>query len=99
MQVRGLKLYQIGLFFWLLFAPHAGAWIETIFGVGISIDTTFAPHAGAWIETAVKCTCGATFCSHLMQVRGLKRYDRHGIKSRHVSHLMQVRGLKRNGRM
>ena len=32
-------------------APHAGAWIETIFEHGQRCYIIVAPHAGAWIET------------------------------------------------
>ncbi len=32
-------------------APLAGAWIETICGLGILDETEVAPLAGAWIET------------------------------------------------
>ena len=32
-------------------APHAGAWIETLFVRNAEGKTMVAPHAGAWIET------------------------------------------------
>ena len=32
-------------------APHAGAWIETLWGVRLEQSFQVAPHAGAWIET------------------------------------------------
>jgi len=32
-------------------APHAGAWIETLFFALIFAPPFVAPHAGAWIET------------------------------------------------
>ena len=32
-------------------APHAGAWIETVYMQGLSRMWNVAPHAGAWIET------------------------------------------------
>ena len=34
-------------------APHAGAWIETIFNNAFVCCCSVAPHAGAWIETAL----------------------------------------------
>ena len=41
-------------------APHAGAWIETIFGNSDeAVANLVAPHAGAWIETL------ATWCKLL----------------------------------
>ena len=38
-------------------APHAGAWIETIYNSEYFNRWKVAPHAGAWIET----TFGDTF--------------------------------------
>ena len=32
-------------------APHAGAWIETLWANARAINGSVAPHAGAWIET------------------------------------------------
>ena len=32
-------------------APHAGAWIETLFLLCSLLLAHVAPHAGAWIET------------------------------------------------
>ena len=32
-------------------APHAGAWIETLWSALKSMFLIVAPHAGAWIET------------------------------------------------
>ena len=32
-------------------APHAGAWIETLYIYYYKLSDTVAPHAGAWIET------------------------------------------------
>ena len=31
-------------------APHAGAWIEIVYGEIVYKDDDVAPHAGAWIE-------------------------------------------------
>ncbi len=52
MRARGLKRY-IPVYTMLVdrVAPHAGAWIETIFCVNNWILMDVAPHAGAWIET------------------------------------------------
>ena len=33
------------------FAPHTGAWIETVVLSPKQVIFTFAPHPGAWIET------------------------------------------------
>ena len=35
------------------FAPHTGAWIETLVGSFFEQNNKFAPHTGAWIETTV----------------------------------------------
>ena len=35
-------------------APHAGAWIETLFSRECHDCKKVAPHAGAWIETAFR---------------------------------------------
>ena len=35
-------------------APHAGAWIETLYGSRYTEFLKVAPHAGAWIETALR---------------------------------------------
>ena len=32
-------------------APHAGAWIETLYASPAPLHYKVAPHAGAWIET------------------------------------------------
>jgi len=32
-------------------APHAGAWIETVYFASFCVAKMVAPHAGAWIET------------------------------------------------
>ena len=50
-QVRGLKLDKYAVVNKTPFAPHAGAWIETIPHQYQYRNRTFAPHAGAWIET------------------------------------------------
>ena len=37
-------------------APHAGAWIETIYHGKFAYLNKVAPHAGAWIETVNSLT-------------------------------------------
>ena len=50
--MRGLKLPGVDLADAVLFvAPPAGAWIETQYGILISLPPAVAPPAGAWIET------------------------------------------------
>ena len=54
MRVRGLKHKNLSENHrnQYLVAPHAGAWIETLFwGFKLENDLV-APHAGAWIETS-----------------------------------------------
>ena len=52
MRGRGLKLSQRLLLLIIIWvAPHAGAWIETLFNVNFHGRRKVAPHAGAWIET------------------------------------------------
>ena len=52
MRVRGLKHREVAVNEVLNFvAPHAGAWIETIFADSKDLGLSVAPHAGAWIET------------------------------------------------
>ena len=53
MQVRGLKPPAQGGLAGLIFAPHAGAWIETWTCWVVRLKALFAPHAGAWIETYI----------------------------------------------
>ena len=52
MRERGLK--QMNLFCLRqrkVVAPYAGAWIETVIRLPITLATHVAPYAGAWIET------------------------------------------------
>ncbi len=52
MRARGLKLEKISYSMIDIYvAPHAGAWIETIFIGTLLAPSIVAPHAGAWIET------------------------------------------------
>ncbi len=51
-RARGLKLLsEPKVFPDIRVAPHAGAWIETLFGKPKALPRKVAPHAGAWIET------------------------------------------------
>ena len=36
-----------------IFAPHTGAWIETVLVGSDAVVFGFAPHTGAWIETVL----------------------------------------------
>ena len=52
MRGRGLKLARVTTFAHAdIVAPHAGAWIETLFSNYDCRSGPVAPHAGAWIET------------------------------------------------
>ncbi len=52
MRGRGLKQAVIGTPEYLTsVAPHAGAWIETLYTHISNPHWEVAPHAGAWIET------------------------------------------------
>ena len=54
-------------------APHAGAWIETLFAGSVLEYDQVAPHAGAWIETPrIKAVDSSASVSPLTQGRGLK---------------------------
>ena len=56
-----------------MFAPHAGAWIETSTNPVILFHPLFAPHAGAWIETSdANAIFKFEISSPLMRGRGLK---------------------------
>jgi len=37
-------------------APYAGAWIERLLSVIISLNPAVAPYAGAWIERPEPCS-------------------------------------------
>ena len=53
-RARGLKLNIVGgKHNYIVVAPRAGAWIETISVPTISRKNNVAPRAGAWIETTV----------------------------------------------
>ena len=54
------------------FAPHTGAWIETLLLSELSEPASFAPHTGAWIETVHQGSDTVNACSHPTRVRGLK---------------------------
>ena len=74
MRVRGLKLRILPLRANCMnVAPHAGAWIETIYMGCIRKIRRVAPHAGAWIETLVNNLSMLQSLSHPMRVRGLKQ--------------------------
>ena len=75
MRGRGLKLYARNTTIWsVLFAPHAGAWIETNIIQCNLLQIPFAPHAGAWIETILNVIVASPSSrgSPLMRGRGLK---------------------------
>ena len=53
-------------------APHAGAWIETLYMIQEKLKNGVAPHAGAWIETICLEMAWAEIKSLPMRERGLK---------------------------
>jgi len=53
MRARGLKQFYPSDWTRDTVAPHAGAWIETLYMQVIIGDGLVAPHAGAWIETSL----------------------------------------------
>ena len=55
-----------------LVAPHAGAWIETLYRLRVQTVTQVAPHAGAWIETGTQLTLILQGSSPPTRGRGLK---------------------------
>ena len=80
----------------VLVAPHAGAWIETLYILVHIVHLQVAPHAGAWIETPDLIPPLRPFMSHPMRVRGLKLVGENRVVGKLVSHPMRVRGLKLN---
>ena len=55
-----------------LVAPHAGAWIETLYQLPSPSGMQVAPHAGAWIETVNPLVVTPVALSLPMRERGLK---------------------------
>ena len=53
-----------------------------------------ASFTDAWIETIMARVARALALSHLLQMRGLKRYLACGEYGSKTSHLLQMRGLK-----
>ena len=57
-----------------------------------------ASFTDAWIETNGSIFPNRATMSHLLQMRGLKRWRSFGIFRHAVSHLLQMRGLKQKGK-
>ena len=55
-----------------------------------------ASFTDAWIETERLTLASVSRTSHLLQMRGLKRYDALNMPEYLGSHLLQMRGLKRS---
>ena len=77
LQMRGLKRYDaLNMPEYLGVASFTDAWIETSYLKTKEYETVVASFTDAWIETG---TGGASLLnagSHLLQMRGLKRYQR-----------------------
>ena len=95
MRVRGLKpILTQRKIRPVAVAPHAGAWIETLYLCHNVLRNLVAPHAGAWIETTAGGGGLKKQASHPMRVRGLKQLAVVVVSRVVVSHPMRVRGLK-----
>ena len=69
MRERGLKLWQLRhTQARPLVAPHAGAWIETLYYMEFREYEIVAPHAGAWIEIYLPLIAGNIFQKSLLVI-------------------------------
>ena len=73
MRARGLKLRSLRPeYASCIVAPHAGAWVETLYDHNYKGDYLVAPHAGAWVETNAYLDINGFYKSRPMRARGLK---------------------------
>ena len=75
-------------------ASFTDAWIETLKYSRSFIQLPVASFTDAWIETFNPEFDHIGYQSHLLQMRGLKRYDALNMPEYLGSHLLQMRGLK-----
>ncbi len=96
-RARGLKHFCIARrASWLLVAPPAGAWIETLYVRQAHQALQVAPPAGAWIETFIVIHSSPTrMWSRPPRARGLKRHYQACNLRIILSRPPRARGLKR----
>ena len=75
-------------------ASFTDAWIETLFEQCSQQLYRVASFTDAWIETVNDSGHTVTTVSHLLQMRGLKRFMPMMFPIQTKSHLLQMRGLK-----
>ena len=94
LQMRGLKQETVIRLQNEIVASFTDAWIETeVYWTGLA-QPVVASFTDAWIETKRSKRYTSIYMSHLLQMRGLKLYEK--LKKAGVlpSHLLQMRGLK-----
>ena len=74
--MRGLKLPANSGAPAYIVASFTDAWIETSTIAVLTVVTVVASFTDAWIETAVMSRLRDAGLSHLLQMRGLKRFVR-----------------------
>ena len=74
LQMRGLKHFVKDIVNPIKVASFTDAWIETIYILAIITRVSVASFTDAWIETGYWDLITTNAASHLLQMRGLKRF-------------------------